>query len=111
MMSNDSFLRIDLNRKAVQKSAEFRKGSCITRPRRLLLRPATRTSCPRVRSAPTSSMTCVSPPPRPRAELTCRMRIAGFEIGEQFGLADRGCSHLTDHDAGGVVRQDRRLFH
>ena len=39
------------------------------------------------------------------------MRIAGFEIGDQFGAADGRCTDFADHDSGGMIRQHRRLFH
>ena len=39
------------------------------------------------------------------------MRIAGFEVGRQFGPADRRSPDFPDHDTGGMICQCRRLFH
>src|SRR5207244_12243620 len=63
------------------------------------------------RRSSANSTTCVSPPPHVVAELTCRMRITSYKIGEQFGAAYSRSAHLADDDAGSVIRQRRGFFH
>src|SRR5580692_5487046 len=55
-------------------------------------------------------MTWVSPPPRLRAELTCRMRIASVEVGQQFFASDGCGADLADGNACRMIRENSRLL-
>src|SRR5439155_12311806 len=79
--------------------------------------PATTTVCPRSRNALTNSRKWVSPPPKPGAELTWRMRICAIrgphfiEIEQEFGPAYRCRSHFADDDSRSMIREYRGFFH